>query len=368
MSETPPQNAEEPAAEQPQEAPAPRRFLRSSSDRVVAGVAGGLARHLNIDPTLVRIGTVVGCIAFPPAAIGYILAVAFVAADDSPATGTDRNRIAAVVVAALLVLVLLPVVIPFGFLVGPPLVGILVPLALVGGVVWLVAKVLGDGPPSGRRIAAAAAMLVVAVGGFLAALAAAVFGGGWIVAVVVIVCGLGLAIGAFAGGARWLLAPALLLALPLAGVAAADVKLEGGVGERHHRPAAITDVREHYELGIGKLDIDLRHVDFPAGDTRVRVDLGIGEVVVRVPDDVCVAPVVHAGAGNVDLFGRDQGGLDLDVEETPRVRPSASRLVVDADVGMGEVRITTSPSDGDWFGLEDPGPPGPPTACRLAIR
>lgn len=33
----------------------PRRLYRSESDRVLAGVAGGLARYLNLDANLVRV-------------------------------------------------------------------------------------------------------------------------------------------------------------------------------------------------------------------------------------------------------------------------------------------------------------------------
>ena len=34
----------------------PRRLLRSKTNRVIAGVCGGLGEYLNIDPTLLRIG------------------------------------------------------------------------------------------------------------------------------------------------------------------------------------------------------------------------------------------------------------------------------------------------------------------------
>jgi phage shock protein PspC (stress-responsive transcriptional regulator) len=37
----------------------PRRLTRSTKDRMVAGVAGGLAEYLNVDPIAVRIGFVV---------------------------------------------------------------------------------------------------------------------------------------------------------------------------------------------------------------------------------------------------------------------------------------------------------------------
>jgi|GEM_PF-412099 len=36
-----------------------RRLTRSSTDRIIAGVAGGVANYLDVDPTLVRLGFVV---------------------------------------------------------------------------------------------------------------------------------------------------------------------------------------------------------------------------------------------------------------------------------------------------------------------
>jgi phage shock protein PspC (stress-responsive transcriptional regulator) len=37
----------------------PKRLTRSSSNRMLAGVAGGIAEYFNIDPTLVRIAFIV---------------------------------------------------------------------------------------------------------------------------------------------------------------------------------------------------------------------------------------------------------------------------------------------------------------------
>jgi phage shock protein PspC (stress-responsive transcriptional regulator) len=41
---------------------APRRFSRSASDKVVAGVCGGVARYYGWDPTLVRVCYVVASV------------------------------------------------------------------------------------------------------------------------------------------------------------------------------------------------------------------------------------------------------------------------------------------------------------------
>jgi phage shock protein PspC (stress-responsive transcriptional regulator) len=43
----------------PSPSPAPRRLERSRSNRVIGGVCGGVATYLNMDPTLVRVLTVV---------------------------------------------------------------------------------------------------------------------------------------------------------------------------------------------------------------------------------------------------------------------------------------------------------------------
>ena len=69
--------------------PAQRPVLRrSSTDKVVGGVAGGLARTFDQDPVVVRIITVVLALAFPPAFIAYLAAWLLVARDDEPSRST----------------------------------------------------------------------------------------------------------------------------------------------------------------------------------------------------------------------------------------------------------------------------------------
>jgi phage shock protein PspC (stress-responsive transcriptional regulator) len=369
MPETPPRNPHEPTPGDPltgtppaggtppptghteQQPPPPKKFMRSGSDRMIGGVAGGLARHLEIDPLLVRIVLAVLTIAFPPTLIGYVAALVLVPTDGAPvAPPENRNRIIAAVVVGGLLLFTLPFLIPFGFIAGPPLLGIAVPLVLLGGIVWVAVRVLNtEGAGSGRRIGAAIGIVLLAITGFFAALAAAVLGAGWVVAAIVIVCGIALMGAAFAGGARWLLAPALLLALPLAGVAAADVKLDGGVGEREYRPASVQEIRSEYQLGVGQLTLDLRDVDFPSGDTRVRIDLGIGEARVIVPQDVCVSPRIEIGAGEATIGERQQNGVGVDWEESTGATGGGSRLILEADLGLGEIRVGSGGFGPDGF-------------------
>ena len=59
-------------ASPPDPTPTPARpvFRRSSTDKVLGGVAGGLARTFDQDPVVVRIITVVLSLVFPPAFVG----------------------------------------------------------------------------------------------------------------------------------------------------------------------------------------------------------------------------------------------------------------------------------------------------------
>lgn len=60
---------------QTQAAPAVRRLTRSTDDRMVAGVCAGVARHLGVDPTLVRLLTVLGVVfGLGSVAVAYLVA------------------------------------------------------------------------------------------------------------------------------------------------------------------------------------------------------------------------------------------------------------------------------------------------------
>ena len=50
-----------------------KRLTRSTTDRMVAGVAGGLAEYLSIDPTLVRLIFVLLALAGGPGLIIYLV-------------------------------------------------------------------------------------------------------------------------------------------------------------------------------------------------------------------------------------------------------------------------------------------------------
>lgn len=53
-----------------------KRLYRSVSDRKIAGICGGLGEYLEVDPTVVRLVTVIAALAtgLIPVTIGYIIA------------------------------------------------------------------------------------------------------------------------------------------------------------------------------------------------------------------------------------------------------------------------------------------------------
>ena len=154
-----------------------------------------------------------------------------------------------------------------------------------------------------------------------------------------IVAGLAIAAGAFLRPVRWLILPAVLMALSTGSVAAADISLDGGVGERHYRPASMADLHDRYELGMGELDIDLRDLELPPGTPRSRSTWASATCSSRCPTDVCVASRADIGVGEANVLGRTNGGVDVSFEEHPEAPPSTSRLVLDAEIGVGAIEV-----------------------------
>jgi phage shock protein PspC (stress-responsive transcriptional regulator) len=348
-----------PAGEAPTQplGPQPRRLLRSRSNRVIGGVCAGLGRYFNVDPILFRIGAIALALVGGAGVLLYLAALVLIpseaadAAAQPPTEGRNRALTIAVVVVVLLV--------AWPFLLGGGLiaVGILFPLAFLvaaGVLVWWI--VSGEGPSGdagdiARRAALGIGVLIlcgiIALGGAWAAAA----GGGTVVAVLVIVSGLAILAGAFMKPVRWLILPAVTVALSAGAVSAAGIDLDGGVGDEVYRPGSASELRDRYELGIGELEVDLRNTDLPAGDSRLAIDLGVGEARLIVPEDVCVATDADVGVGVVRLFDRDSGGIDVDVFDEPVADPGTTRLMVNADVGLGALNVVHDPDELDGPGF-----------------
>ncbi len=61
-----------------------RRLYRSRSNRVIAGVCGGLAQYFGISPTLVRLLFVIGAVAAGPGLVAYVVLWVAIPQEPSP--------------------------------------------------------------------------------------------------------------------------------------------------------------------------------------------------------------------------------------------------------------------------------------------
>ena len=289
---------EGPTREQPDEARnRPRRLLRSSSDRVIAGVSGGLGDYFGVDPVIFRIGFALSILFGGLGALAYLLLAVFVPTDGDPdATqrlgrrlqGTGFWRAAGLVVIAILAI---------GGLFG-----------LAGGAAFAVA--LGWGVPT--------AIVIIAIGALLA-------------------------LAAFRGGARWLIPPAIALAIGGGVAAAAGLDFRGGIGERQYTPTRVASIpADGYRLGVGRLVVDLRDLDWQKHRVvNLETSLGAGQSNVFVPKRVCVVASTHVGAGESEVAGDLNDGVDVN-HSVGSGATATPRLVLDSSVDMGQLRVINS--------------------------
>jgi phage shock protein PspC (stress-responsive transcriptional regulator) len=329
-----------PQTPEPEPQPEPRRLVRSGSDAPIGGVASGLGKYFGVDPILFRIGFVVATFIGGVGLLAYLALLAFVPSDGGQKPG-GNSKAAAIIGAVVLGCALVTFLSPPFFVFGPGLL-VLGLIGLAGVLLWRALGGSVDGDPARTigRIALAALIGVGIAGAALGVGLAAALGGGVVIASLAVVTGLALIGTAFVGGARWLILPALALVLPLGIVSAAGIDLDGGVGDRDYRPATTAQLRDHYEIGIGSLVVDLRDLDLPTDTTTdLAVDVGMGEAVLYVPADTCVSSDVQVGVGGSDVLDRDNDGVDvryIDDAPAPAGRP---KLHIDADVGVGVVEV-----------------------------
>jgi phage shock protein PspC (stress-responsive transcriptional regulator) len=124
-----------------------KRLRRSTTDRRIAGVAGGIGRHLDVDPTVIRVLLVVLVFFGGAGLLLYGALWLFVpedGRDDAPISTTGETRtVVLLAVGVLAGLLLLGDTWWLGFGGGwPPPV---VPLLAVGLVAWLLLRNRGDG-------------------------------------------------------------------------------------------------------------------------------------------------------------------------------------------------------------------------------
>jgi phage shock protein PspC (stress-responsive transcriptional regulator) len=129
---------------------------------------------------------------------------------------------------------------------------------------------------------------------------------------------------------------ALLLVAAAVFAAVFHVHLGHGVGGRDYVVSSPSELRQKYELGIGDLNLDMRDLSLPPGETHVKARVDVGDLDIVVPRDAAVQVHGDAQVGRVEVLGRIGDGHDVD---RTVVQGGRRVLVLDAHVGAGRVRV-----------------------------
>ena len=381
-----------------------RRTTKANPEgRHIAGVAGGLARHFDIDPVIVRVLLVV-LVFFGGAGLLLYGAGWLLVPEEGRADATisldERNRSLALYVAGgLAALALLGDAVGSYDFPWPLAIIALILLVVLGnrdrikdpdwrplarrqgdappapaatpGEPGTEATAPGGEPPYGPTYAAPAyvprpnprrrgpilfwftlALIALGLGtlGIVDAAPGTSIPGSAYPALAVGITGAMLVLGAFWGRAGGLILVGLVSTLALVG-STAHSEYGNDAHRVHAAPASAAAVASDYRMDVGELVLDLTHVggDATALDGRtIRVHGGVGKLSVVVPDDWGVHADTNVGVGNARvLTGGESGGFGISRSGSESGEPGTPDVRFDISLGVGAVQVLRA-SDFPW--------------------
>lgn len=369
------------------------RLRRSRTDRYLGGVAGGLARHLDIDPTVVRVLFAVTSFFGGAGVLAYLALWLLVPEEGSDhaaiAMKGDTRRTVIFVVVAVAVLVLLGNAWgnTWGFWRFSWLFVVLGLVAVVlanrdrrprgqdasapqqpspyddpaGTVTADPAEPAGPQPPAPWQQPAPPppaprprrtgivwfwpTLALIAIGlGILA-----VVGSnqdlplGSYAALALAIIGAMLVVGAFLGRAGGLIALGILAAIALGvSTVVGQVGVDWHSRDLNRVPLTAAAVQPSYHVGTGRIDLDLSQVSDPqALDGRlVEVSTNAGDIHVVVPDGVDVEVSADIKfAGDIDVLGDNRNGTHPSLQTTIDGGQGVPQLHLDLHERVGQISV-----------------------------
>ena len=347
-----------------EDAGAKRRSLcRSSTDKVIAGVAGGIGAYFGIDAVIVRIAFIVLTFLGGAGPFLYLIGWLALPKEDEPsivakALGGDsphrfRSLMAVVLIgfgllitaslsgelfktfinvwtiAPYLALVLIAAGVALVLWPGPtgrhkptpvprpspsaPPPAPLPSTAAAAGPEWAAATPAGGGLPSGSPVRRrgrttfgylTVAVLLVYTGGavVLDRLDAVEVDIGVYFAIALAITGAGLLGSAYAVPARGLILLGVVISAPLLLFAGAELPWGSGVGEVRVTVTDVDELGDEYRHGVGKLVVDLRGLEPDGTVHSLDLSLSVGEMDIYVPDNIRTTADVDVGAGSMRVW------------------------------------------------------------------
>ena len=114
--------------------------------------------------------------------------------------------------------------------------------------------------------------------------------------------------------------------------------------ETRHAPTSASAVQDTYRIGAGTMLLDLSHVTDPArlDGRQIRVTGGAAQLVIVVPDTMDVAAdAVIDGPGEAIVFNQRDGNVGLNVTGERDVQDEVGELEIHAEIHFGEIDIVT---------------------------
>jgi phage shock protein PspC (stress-responsive transcriptional regulator) len=266
--------------------PQVKRLERTKSPRIIAGVCGGLARYFGLSPAVFRLGLIVLTLLGGAGILVYLAAVLVI-----PEEGSDQSFAERVLSERRDR--------PWP-LIGLGLAGVAIAVLLAqaaAGAGWVLVLIAGlivlwmSRREKKRRGIVVAVLAIIAL--FVAAIATAT-------------------VVAFS----WF-----------------NVSLGDGVGDRVYQPTSISEVQKKYEVGVGKLRVDLSQIGPVTNETLVKASVGVGELRIVVPRNASVSVNAHAKVGEIYALQRHDDGKNAEVSV------GQGLLVIDAKVGAGRIDV-----------------------------
>ncbi|HEX2241195.1 MAG TPA: PspC domain-containing protein [Actinomycetota bacterium] len=361
----------------------PRRLVRRTDDKIVAGVCSGLGYYFGVDPLLFRIGFVVLGITGLAGVLVYLGIWAFVPAAGEAPVSSDRRRRLSVGIGILLLcgagLLLLPIFFgvlqggvpgtPFGFFdFQPEPVALAVVLIVVGGLLLRqrevpvataapgtvtvpASAVEGAAPvtfrPARERSALtaftlAAALLLVGTAALLSSTGNLSIDIGQLTALALFVVGIGLVVGAWWGRGRLLIAFGVLLIPVVLASSVVDLPLRAGVGSTYLYAHGPEDIR-YIDHAFGSYAVDFSEYRFSDGATdRLTFELGAGQLTLIVPRGVYTEVDIRARMGQAFVFNTYDDGPGIALQETFGDPTSDKRLAIDVEAGLTSISVYRS--------------------------
>jgi phage shock protein PspC (stress-responsive transcriptional regulator) len=150
------------------------------------------------------------------------------------------------------------------------------------------------------------------------------------------IVGAGLLIGSVVGRAKWTILLGLFLVPFVLLASVITVPLNGVWQARSITPVTAVDLRTTYQQSGDGLHFDFSRLQPGEHVAPIHASIGVGKIDVLLPKGMPVVIRASVGVGALSVLGRDQGGLGV---TTTRTVPGRDPIVMTLQAGVGEVRV-----------------------------